>query len=196
MKKPLFIWLFSAFMIACSPQIRVYTDRAPGQDPSTYLTYDWRVRADIETGQHPLFYNELNDQRIKLAVNNELNNRGYVQSEEPALLLHYHIVVKEQPFVSIPYDYDYENYEFWFDRHSISSYKEGTLIIDIMEVSTNNLIWRGWAVAVLDEVDTPEKSEELIKKSVSKIMNGFPYCKVEPEFQPITGWSSEKYESP
>lgn len=176
------ILLLLVFMFGCSPQIRVYTDSAPEKSPSQYLTYDWRVKANVESEQYPLFYNELNDRRIKTAVNTELAKRGYLLREEkPSILLHYHIVIRDEPFAAIPYDYDYTNFEYWINRHSISSYTEGTLIIDFIEIDTRELIWRGWATAVIDEVYSTEKLEALIKTSIVRIFNHFPECRAKDE---------------
>jgi hypothetical protein len=176
------IILLMVVLFGCSPQIRVYTDSTPDKSPSQYLTYDWRVKTNVESEQYPLFSNELNDQRIKNAVNTELTNRGYFRREEkPSILLHYHIVIQDQRYAAIPYDYDYTNFEYWINRHSISSYKEGTLIIDFMDTETNELIWRGWATAVIDEVYSTEKLDGLIKTSVEKIFYRFPKCAAREE---------------
>jgi hypothetical protein len=57
---------------------------------------------------------------------------------------------------------------------NIYSYREGTLILDLMDSKTNNLIWRGWAVSPLDSSYKPEEIDKLIKKAVAKIFNKFP----------------------
>ena len=52
-------------------------------------------------------------------------------------------------------------------------YKEGSLIIDLMDAEANALIWRGWAVAILEDVD-PEETEDRLNKIIERIFEGLP----------------------
>lgn len=169
----LFISIF-AILKGCSPQIRVYSDYDPDYDLWVYKTFDWGQKADIEKGKNPLHYNELNDKRIKTAVQEQMVMRGYrLAAENPDLFLHYHIIVDDQSVVTTePYGYRYGSY--WMRMQTnIYSYREGTLILDLMDKKTNNLVWRGWAVSAIDDVN-PEKVDELIKMAVTRIFKKFP----------------------
>ncbi|WP_167495830.1 MULTISPECIES: DUF4136 domain-containing protein [Desulfosediminicola] len=54
------------------------------------------------------------------------------------------------------------------------SYKEGTLVIDIVDRESGNLIWRGSATdTIVRKVDEREAGM-IINKAVREIMNGFP----------------------
>ncbi len=68
---------------------------------SDYKTYDWLDFAAIENkGQNPLHYNELNDKRIKDAVDKQMKAKNYrVVSNKGDLELHYHIVVEDKTTV-------------------------------------------------------------------------------------------------
>jgi len=84
-------------VISCSPQITVHIDYDPDYDLWTYKTFDWGQKVNIEEGKNPLHYNELNDKRIKSAVEKQLSKRSYRRTtESPDLILHYHIIVKDQ----------------------------------------------------------------------------------------------------
>lgn len=173
MKHILFL-LMLAILTGCSPQIRVYSDSDPDYDLWTYQTFDWGAKVEIEKGKNPLQYNELNDKRIKAAVQDQMTRRGYQQtSENPDLILHYHIIIDDQSVVTTePYGYHYSPY--WMRlQTNVYSYREGTLILDLMDKKTNNLIWRGWAVSAIDEIN-PEKVDELIKTVVARIFRKFP----------------------
>jgi hypothetical protein len=164
-----------AILTSCSPNIRVYTDHDPGYDLENYKTFDWSEKENIEHGKNPLRYNELNDKRIKTAVREELESRGYLFSEiEPDLVIHYHIVIDDQSIIANdPFGHSYS--PNWIRMQTnIYSYREGTLIIDLMDARTNNLIWRGWAVSAINEVLRPEEVEKLIRHAVSKIFRKFP----------------------
>lgn len=172
-------WFITSMVIlilsSCSPQIQVHSDIDPDYDLWTYATFDWGQKVDIEQGRNPLHYNELNDKRIKLAVQEQMGAHGFrLTCDNPDLLLHYHIIVDDRSVVlTEPYGYQYGSY--WNRMNtSIYSYREGTLILDLMETKTNHLVWRGWVVTAIDDIK-PDKVEPLIKKVVQKIFKKFPY---------------------
>lgn len=172
--KRLLIISILAILTGCSPHISVYSDYDPDYDRWTYKTYHWGQKTNIEEGKNPLYYNELNDKRIKAAVQDQMTMRGYqLTSENPDVILHYHIIVDDQSVVSTePYGYRYGPY--WMRMQTnVYSYREGTFILDLMDRKTNNLIWRGWAVTAIDEID-PEKVDGLIKKAVARIYKKYP----------------------
>lgn len=169
-----------AIVTGCSPQIRVYSDTDPDYNLQAYKTFDWGQKVNIESGKNPLHYNELNDKRIKSAVLEQLQMQGYtLASTDPDLIVHYHIIVDDQSVVTTePFGYRYGPY--WMQMQTnVYAYREGTLILDLMDNKTNNLIWRGWAVTAIDEVN-PEKVEELIKTAVKKIFRKFPKTQHRP----------------
>jgi hypothetical protein len=61
----------------------------------------------------------------------------------------------------------------------VYSYREGTLIIDLMDAK-NNLVWRGSAAAPIEEVYSPEQTTKLVNKAVSKMFKTFPTTKRKP----------------
>jgi hypothetical protein len=173
------IYMLSGLLYAsaCSPTVRVYTDYDRDVQISNYTTYSWMSVRDIELKNNPLLYNELNDKRIKEAVNKELDEKGYKRLDANAdFIMHYHIVVEDKTAVRTdPYGYYYGPY--WTrSRVNVYPYREGTLIIDLMDVKTNNLAWRGWAVAVLEgNISDPETRTAMIQSAVHKIFEAYPY---------------------
>lgn len=159
----------------CSPEIRVYSDYDPDYDLKKYTTFNWIQTENVELGNNPLYYNELNDKRIKSAVQDQLIRKGYALSAlKPDLILHYHIIVDDQSIVTTdPHGYFYSPY--WMHlQTNVSHYREGTLIIDIMDPKNNYLIWRGWAASAIEGVYTPDEIDQLIKTAVIKIFRRFP----------------------
>jgi hypothetical protein len=168
------IFLAIVVVAGCSPQIKVYSDMDPDYDLWTYRSFDWGQKVNVEAGNNPLRYNELNDKRIKAAVLQQLQSRGFIlREQDPDLIVHYHIIVDNKSAVTTePLGYRYGSY--WMRSGvNVYYYREGTLIIDLMERSTKNLVWRGWAVANVDEIDT-EEVDEVIKVAVEKIFRKFP----------------------
>ena len=181
-KLPIAILLFLA---GCSPDITVRTDYDPDYDLWTFRTFDWGQKVNIEEDQNPFHYNELNDKRIKSAVQGQMSSRGYLLTNtNPDLILHYHIIVKDKStLVTDAHGYHYGPYWTRMETN-VYSYREGTLILDLMDSKTNNLVWRGWAVSPLDSSYKPEEIERLINITVARLFKKFPKSRVQVS-QPI-----------
>lgn len=178
MLKKLYILLLLIAGMGCSPEIQTYTDYDPDYDQWTFKTFDWSQKINIEQNQNPLYYNDLNDKRIKKAVLRQLQKRNYqLSSEQPELILHYHIIVEDKStVVTEPFGYVYGPY--WMRRQQqVYTYTQGTLILDLMDTRLNQLVWRGWAVSVVDDIDSPEKIDKLIETAVHRIFVKFPNAK-------------------
>ena len=52
------------------------------------------------------------------------------------------------------------------------SYTVGTLIVDLFDTRTKQVVWRGTATETLP--DKPEKTAEKLNKAVEKMFNKFP----------------------
>jgi len=173
MKHVLLLCIFAA-LSGCSPQIAVYSDFDPEYDLSTYKTFDWGQKVKIEEGRNPLHYNEMNDKRIKAAVLDQMTTRGYqLTSDNPDLIFHYHIIIDDQSVVATdPYGYNYGTY-WTHTQTNVFTYQQGTLILDLMEKKSQNLIWRGWAVTDIGQIK-PDEVSEIIKITVAQIFKKFP----------------------
>jgi hypothetical protein len=167
--------LFSILLISISScaTMKVYTDFDRDLSVRNYATFGWPEAKQFEGKNDPLYYNELNDKRIKNETSIQLKKNGYEFTEtNPALKVHYHIVLNDRallnpdPFGTYGQD--------WITRNvNVSEFREGTLIIDLMDSKTNNLVWRGWAVNFLDE-DNPDKMEDQFNTAIRKIFEKFP----------------------
>jgi Domain of unknown function (DUF4136) len=162
---------------SCSDQIRVKTDYDRESTFAQYKTYGWLEKKDIETKNNPLIYNELTDKRIKKAVEIFFPSRGLTPANEnPDLRIHYHIVVDNKASLHPePYGYNYSPY-WQRSRMDVYQYREGTLILDLMDPKSNNLVWRGWATDVM-EMDEIDLSEVKINNAVAKILSEYPPVK-------------------
>ena len=50
----------------------------------------------------------------------------------------------------------------------------GSIVLDFVDAKSKIIVWRGKAKAVVDDTDSPERREKLIKKAVPKILKNFP----------------------
>ena len=159
---------------SCSPDFKAYTDYDRDFNIREFPYYTWADDLEMEERNNPLYYNELNDKRIRNAVNRQMKNKGYVLTDNnPELKIHYHIVVEDRTeYYTDPYGY-YGPY--WRRSYAYSyQYKQGTLIIDLMDASNKNLLWRGWVTGVLAEAQDSSKAEYMIEKAVADIFEKLP----------------------
>jgi Domain of unknown function (DUF4136) len=160
------------FLLGCGPTSQVFIDYDRSAHLSEYQTFGWDTPLEIEARNNPLYYNELNDKRIKNAVTVQLESRNYKYSDHPDLQIHYHIIIDDKTIIrNDPYGY-YGPY--WMNTQMyVYEYQEGTLIIDLMDAKNDNLVWRGWITNFLKNRD-PEKMEESIDKAVRMIFAQYP----------------------
>ncbi len=157
-------------LTGCS-SIAVKSDYDQTTDFSQYKTYQW-----LEKGGNSSITqrNPLAAQKIVGAVEREMQLKGLKKSvgEAADLLLTFHAGVQDKVDVTA-YGYNY-----WRPRRGlgittvdVNRYKEGTLIIDVIDAREKQLIWRGWGSGVIGD---PGNVGEKIEKAVTKILEEYP----------------------
>ncbi|MEP7165702.1 MAG: DUF4136 domain-containing protein [Ferruginibacter sp.] len=175
MKNFLLLSLITMLLSSCGPTLQVFSDYDKALNMSVYKNYNWLDLQAIESrGMNPLYYNELNDQRIKRAVDKQMQARNYsTASKNEGLQIHYHIIVENKTnVITEPVGAQYRPYSSG-SRTTTYQYREGTLIIDLMDTKTNTLIWRGWATDVITN-SVKKDPEAAIQNAVAKIFEVFP----------------------
>ena len=159
------ILLLTSSFISCSSVYNVSYDYDENSDLTRLSTYSWMPipkEANI---------NNLDEARIKKAVNAELGANGLIlTSKNPDFLVAADIITKEKLRITqwgYPYYYSYWAYNgsWWVDSYQ---YKEGTFILDFVKPASKNLLWRGSARVALDYAD------KLVKEAMKKILQNFP----------------------
>jgi Domain of unknown function (DUF4136) len=171
----IYFLIFHILLAGCGSSSQVYSDYDRSANIEEYRTFGWLPSDQIEARNNPLYYNELNDKRIKNAVAAQLESKGYrYKISKPEILLHYHIIIEDKTTVRTdPYGYYYGPY--WMRTHvDVFQYREGTLIVDLMDAATNSLVWRGWVTSFIKNTN-PEKTEENIQQAVRMIFSKYPY---------------------
>lgn len=160
--------------MGCSNQLHVKSDYDKDVNLRLYKTFSWLPVKDIEAKNNPLLYNELTDKRIKKALEMQLTTKNIIyQTEKADLKVHYHIIVDNKSMIQ-PMAYGYNYSPYWMrTQGNVYQYREGTLIIDLMDAKNNNLVWRGWGVSTLNDNDIA-LTEDKINEAVYKIMKQFP----------------------
>jgi hypothetical protein len=166
--------------MACQnlPQIHALYDQTA--DFSRYSTFAFHP--DLEPKGEE--YDSLSQRFIKAAIINEMKKRGYSYSDEPELWVNFHTKSKDKLRVieePEPFAYHYyffrHNYAVWggypFNRTRIEQYTEGTLNIDVIDISNKKLLWEGIAVGKLSK-RSMDNIEAKINEAVSLIFEKYP----------------------
>ena len=167
-------------MISCKPTLKVSSDYDRSANFSAYKTFSLYYTVTSRN------VNQLNEERIWNSIRSEMTKKGYVENNNhPDLLVNAFTVVKNKKYLSATasnYGYGgfFRPYGFWaaggvstgYASVHAYDYKEGSLMIDVVDVNTNKLVWEGTGNAEYDKA--PKNPEEVINNVVNKIMAGFP----------------------
>lgn len=167
------------FAVACS-SVKVRQDFDNEADFASLQTYHWIAKPDTENiapakKRRRAFLN----QEIKKAVDSDLAARGYrLNSTNPDFLVISHIDVSDKLNLT-DWGYNYSgSWSYWGlggQDMDVQQYREGVLIIDMVNAASKQLIWRGVAQKALPEkLPSPEEMSKNINKIVAKILKEFP----------------------
>jgi hypothetical protein len=133
---------------------------------SDLKTFSFAVQNRAATD--PLASDTLNDGRIRSGLESQLTASGFrVEKEKSDFVIAYYVTTKNKLNVQ---DFGYGPPR-WFGSRDIrvNQYSEGTLMVDFIDVKTNQVIWRGRASGTLEMKGVEKK----ISKSVEKLVKQF-----------------------
>jgi hypothetical protein len=164
------------FLAGCS-SISVTHDYDRDANFAALKTYDWAsAQKNVVTpdAQSAAFQNQIIEKYIKRAVNSELEAKGLTMSAtDPALLLAYYTGTQQKVNVT-DYGYGY-GYRGWGGGGmDVTQYTQGTIILDIIDAKTKQLIWRSVATGALASKPDPEQAEERIGEVMKQMLAEFP----------------------
>jgi hypothetical protein len=148
----------------------VKTNSMPGVDFSKFHTYKW---VDISGGAHP---NQIVDQEIKQSVDSQLAAKGLtkVSDDKADLYVGYQVAVDQEKQWNA-----YGMGGGWrmgggMGTATQSTINVGSLVLDMYDPSTKQLVWSGTATKTLDPSSKQEKNEEHLNKAMAKLLKNFP----------------------
>ncbi len=193
----------AVFALAGCATLQVETDYAPELSLTQLSTSDW-VDQEAYASGHPAVDSPLLKRHIRDAVESELGRMGYrkVTSETPDFRIAYRVMAEEKSRVDRSYGYagpyvypgyfypGYFGYRFYggrsftpYYRYSgagyagtgrVREYLRGTLVLDIIDVRTDEVVFRGWAIKSLHHDPRPDKVRMYVDEAVEKILENFP----------------------
>ncbi len=180
--------IFLIFFAGCA-SVDTSSDYVNGVNFASFKTYDWVAGPQPLAGDARID-NTLTDSRIRKAVDSALASKGFVKtaSGNPDFLVAYQAAIQgklDVTTVDIPYstpsgadimrgNYHGSTLAYGGTETFVNQYEEGTLLIDMINPQTKELMWRGTGKATVLEKAKPEKREARIKEGVEKILSQFP----------------------
>lgn len=165
-------------LMGCSSSISINHDFDRDADFASYKTFDWieAPTAVMGSARAAQQRNSLLDKRVKTAVERELSAKGFQkESDNPDLLLVYHTGVQDKVEVTDwGYRYSYDYWGYGGRDISVYNYQQGTLIVDLIEAKTMELVWRGSATKALETNPTPEQVEKTLNEAIARMFQRYP----------------------
>ncbi|GIJ96319.1 hypothetical protein CAPN001_08880 [Capnocytophaga stomatis] len=168
------IVLFVALTSFSCASISVAVDYDGKADFSAYKSY-----AFFKEGVDKAQISDLDKRRILRAIEQNLNAKGMVISENPDFLVN--IFTRERENINVYNNLYYWGWEmgwrpFWGGAsYSVSSNAEGTLYIEIIDAKKKELLWQGKGTGYIPQ--NVEAKEEAIANFVNKILEKYPPMK-------------------
>lgn len=177
--------VLGSVVLAQSPQQPVNTS-------GKALTYNWIV-PDMKTNQNPMYASSFSRHRIQNAFDKALESKGLMRNtQHPDLLLQFHTYTQRvrknyygggaypggaYPMMGwgrfgwgFPYYGGFGGFGYGGYPYS-STATDGTLILDVVDTKTGDIIWQK---AISGDVSNPNRLEKQINKGVKKLMKSFP----------------------
>lgn len=186
-------WMLVAFTVSAVPAcatMDVSSDYDPATDFSKYKSYQWLPSTSRVAGRDKR-YDDLLDQRVRDAVGKELAAKGYRLGTEgaPDFFITYQAAVEDRVDVRVINDYygaygyaGYYGYRGGWTAARVETYhyKQGTLIVDVIDAAARRLIWRGTVQAEVGMYKDPHKRIERLNAAVHKTLEQFPPTEKKP----------------
>lgn len=145
----------------------VQSDFDKSFDFSKLKTFDFAIQT--RNFSDPLAKDQLNDGRIRNALKSKLTVGGFrLENANPDFAVAYYVTTKNALNVQ---DYSYGPPR-WFGRRDIrvDQYTEGTLTVDLIDLATKQLVWRGRASGTVELKNIDKKINQSVQKLVERFL--------------------------
>ena len=167
--------LDAAMMRACETEPAVRSQYDKTADFGAYRTFNCVSPLATEK----LGYSTLVTQTLKNAVIQQMQERGYVLSERPDLLVDFSAKLEEKRALRSTgsyYGYRTGSYSPWMNYSHVDAYnyREGTVNIDLVDASRKQMVWEGVGMGEVSE-EKMQNRERAIADAVASIFAKYPF---------------------
>jgi len=174
--KKLFLGVLVAALAACS-SLKVSYDYDKQADFKKYKTYGFTPEA------LSLPIDQLNRDRLIKAVENEMAGKGFTKAEQPDVWIDLSVKTEKVEGATAtttgngvyggPWRYGYGG-GFSTTQVNYYSYVDGTLFVNMVDRSTEKIVWQGRGTKTIEPDISPEKREANINNAVKQIFAKYP----------------------
>jgi len=167
--------LVGLIVFACGRMLAqdVHYNFKVGTDFSKYHTYKW---IDLPSNVPP---DQLIDEEIKQSIDGQLAGKGLskTDSDKADLYVGYQAAIdREKEWTAFG-----DGFGPWgfggmggMATATSSTIQNGTLVVDIYDPATKQLVWTGQATKTLDPSHNPQKNIERLDKAMQKLLKNYP----------------------
>lgn len=164
-------------LAGCASPTRVDYDRAATAKIQSYTCYEI-VNRETRAHVQDVVLSPIVDRRIEQAINNTLKVRGLSKDcKKTDFRVTFNTVTRTKTEITdlgvapIAYRrYHFSSYP-GYSRIDVDQYEEGTFIIDIIDGTSDELVWRG---AYTKRIGWSAPSDEEVQEIVNEILAQFP----------------------
>ena len=164
--KTFLLILALGLLTSCASSLKLSYDYDKSTNFTSYKTFS--VYGLVTT----LNINQFNAERIVSAIRREMIKKGFREDNTNAdLVINALTILKDKQSLSA------SGYGGWYRPYSnvniqSNHYKEGSLVIHLIDADSKQLIWEGMAYSEITK--KPKDPEKTINEVVARILNGFP----------------------
>jgi|RhiMetdeSRZDD1v2_1073273.scaffolds.fasta_scaffold36146_2 uncharacterized protein DUF4136 len=155
----------------CGSSMTVATDYDRAANFTSYKTYSWRKGTPLP--------NPLMSQRVVAAIDAQMAKKGFTKVDSAAsdVTVTYHAAADKS--MDVQTFHSGSAYGCWggcygssMSSTTVTPVTTGTLIVDIVDSKTNNMLWRGSGSDTVS--DNPSENEGKVNEAVSRMFENFP----------------------
>src|SRR6267378_8685782 len=148
--------------LAACASVDVRTVTSPDADLGALRTFSVMQNAKrrspgAESTNDPMLVNSISNRALRTDLVKGFENRGYALADNPDFAVAYYASTQQKLDVTY-WDYGYPFYPGWWDgpgygpyNRTVSQYTQGTVIVDVINPNTKELLWRGQGVATVSD---------------------------------------------
>jgi hypothetical protein len=178
----LVVALLGLLLVSACTRAQIRYDYDARANYASFKTFDWMVAPKRAKEKAKNVDNPIMDRRVKGAIERELTAKGFQleATGDPDFLVTYYPVYKDRAFRTTTHVGMGWGYRPRWGSHAgmtmsqVHTYQEGTIVVEIVDFKTNQLVWHGAAVGALTGLERPEDAEEVVAQEVRRLLEGFP----------------------
>jgi hypothetical protein len=180
-------------LTACS-NVSVESDYEKGEDFSKFKTYQWRSPNEYNLASKTYLANDIIDKRIRETIDEQMKLKGMqlVANGSADFLVNYSVTTEPRVDVDTyntyggyapgfyggygagPYRYGSVGMGYGSTSTRVEHYTQGTLLVDVVDPTTDKLVWRGIAEGKLQKNKSQAEKDEAVQEVITRVLEDFP----------------------